>query len=51
MMLATMHNNAKRELRKILDSYLENGKLKYYDIIVTSNLAVLTFVFRVCTFI
>ncbi|MCP8609377.1 hypothetical protein NMF38_22825, partial [Acinetobacter baumannii] len=23
----------------ILDSYLENGKLKYYDIIVTSNLA------------
>lgn len=33
------YKNAKRELRKILDSYLENGKLKYYDIIVTSNLA------------
>ncbi len=28
------YKNAKRELRKILDSYLENGKLKYYDIIV-----------------
>lgn len=40
MMLATMHTKMlKRELRKILDSYLENGKLKYYDIIVTSNLA------------
>lgn len=33
------YKNAKKELRKILDSYLEEGKLKYYDIIVTSNLA------------
>lgn len=44
------YKNAKRELRKILDSYLENGKLKYYDIIVTSNLAT-KHPFSVCTFI
>ncbi|MCJ1656445.1 hypothetical protein MT340_007655 [Staphylococcus sp. NRL 16/872] len=32
-------SNAKRELREILDNYITEGKLKFYHIITTSNLA------------
>ncbi len=41
MMLATMHTKMLKEnYERFSHSYLEkNGKLKYYDIIVTSNLA------------
>ena len=32
--------NAKRELQKILDRFIEQGRLKSYTIIPTSNLAI-----------
>ncbi|MBO1199644.1 hypothetical protein J3T65_09570 [Staphylococcus simiae] len=34
------YKNAKRDLRHILDQYIEDGKLKYYEIVETSNLAI-----------
>lgn len=46
-----VYKNVKRELCKILDSYFENGKLKYYDIIVISNLVIKYLFFEyVCLF-